>query len=150
MRFHPASARPTPFIDEDRGETTVTATPGVGDVKVPPEALRKLAGTTEDMAARIAKTFSERINDAEALCQQDLKGALGNAFRGKSYHLNHGVQDAMRALDEIAGKLSNAERRFGLADDESAQLLQQAAQNVEAGHAPGNVDVRDILTGVKP
>jgi hypothetical protein len=70
-----------------------------------------------------------------------MAGSANNALQGVSVQLNDGLKKILNALDELAGKMSNASQQYGVNDEDAAQEIRAAAA------ATGDSSVISILRG---
>jgi WXG100 family type VII secretion target len=106
----------------------VTDTPGIGSVHLSEAQLTQLAQRCEDTGASIASGMSQLMAQIDSLNAGAFQGVARDAFQGATYQLNDGLTTILRALDTLAGKMSNASTQFGVHDGDAAADITRAAQ----------------------
>jgi uncharacterized protein YukE len=99
-------------MTEERGESALTGTPGVGNVHATQAQLNQMA------------QLLDRVTD---LGGSGMSGSANSALQNVSADLNNGLSKVLNALDELSGKISNASSQFGVQDDDAASTIRNAA-----------------------
>ncbi|GAA1808020.1 hypothetical protein GCM10009682_32290 [Luedemannella flava] len=119
----------------------LTTTPGVGSVHATQQQLTAMAQKCEETGQSLASGMAQLIQRIESLSGTAMAGAANNALQGASVQLNEGLKKILNALDELAGKMSNASSQFGVHDEDAANEIKAAAA------ATGDSSVMSILRG---
>ncbi|WP_344131966.1 WXG100 family type VII secretion target [Luedemannella flava] len=119
----------------------MTTTPGVGSVHATQQQLTAMAQKCEETGQSLASGMAQLIQRIESLSGTAMAGAANNALQGASVQLNEGLKKILNALDELAGKMSNASSQFGVHDEDAANEIKAAAA------ATGDSSVMSILRG---
>lgn len=127
--------------DEERGEGTLTSTPGMGTVHATQPQLNAIAHKCEETGESIARGMAQLIARIEGISGTAFQGSANSALQGVSAQLNEGLRKILDALDELAGKMSSASTQFGVHDEDAANEIRAAA-----GEA-GSASVVSILRG---
>ena len=115
-------------------------TPGLGTVHATQDQLNAMARRCEDTGETLASGMAQLISRIEALSGSGMAGSANSALQSVSGDLDQGLTTILRALNELAGKISNAATHLGSQDADAAPEIRAAAQ------ATGNADVVNILT----
>lgn len=107
-------------MTEKRGEPTVTTTPGVGQVHATQEQLNAMAQRCVDTGDQLAKGMQNLIERVQALSGTGMSGAANVALQNVSADLNDGLRTILNALSELAGKIGDASKQYGINDEEAA------------------------------
>jgi uncharacterized protein YukE len=91
------------------------------------DTLNQVASMCENTASSLADGMSQLINRVEALGGGGMNGKAYNAFAGVSHELNQNLKIILDALDDLAGKMSNASSEYGLHDGDAARTIMNAA-----------------------
>jgi WXG100 family type VII secretion target len=126
---------------EERGEPTLTGTPGVGQVHATQEQLNAMAQRCQDTGERLATGMAQLLNRITALSGSGLAGSANNALQSVSGDLNSGLTKILNALDGLSGKISDASTQFGVQDEDAATEIRNAAEMT------GNSAVINALRG---
>ncbi|MDG4772626.1 WXG100 family type VII secretion target [Solwaraspora sp. WMMD792] len=126
---------------EERGERTLTGTPGVGQVHATQEQLNAMAQRCQDTGETLATGMAQLLDRIQSLSGGGMSGAANNALQGVSADLNSGLTTILNALDELSGKISNASSQYGVNDEDAANEIRAAAE------ATGNSTVINALRG---
>jgi WXG100 family type VII secretion target len=113
----------------------------MGKVHATQAQLTAMANKCEETASSLASGMAQLIARIEGLSGGAFAGSANSALQGVSAELNDGLTKIMNALDELAGKMSNASTQFGVNDNDAANEIRSAAA------ATGNSNVIGILTG---
>jgi WXG100 family type VII secretion target len=119
----------------------LTTTPGVGSVHATQQQLTAMANKCEETGQSLSRGMAQLIQRIESLSGTAMAGAANNALQGASVQLNEGLTKIINALDELAGKMSNASSQFGVHDEDAASEIKAAAA------ATGDGSVMSILRG---
>jgi WXG100 family type VII secretion target len=106
----------------------LTGTPGVGQVHATQAQLNKMAQACEQTGQDVASGMANLLDRITGLSGTGMRGNANNALQSVSGELNHGLTTILNALDELAGKISNASTQYGVHDDDAAQEIRSAAQ----------------------
>jgi len=99
----------------------------MGQVHATQEQLNAMAQRCEDTGQNITTGMAQLIDRVQDLGGSGLQGSANNALQGVSVQLNEGLTKIINALDELAGKMSNASKQYGVHDDDAAQEIRAAA-----------------------
>lgn len=119
----------------------MATSPGMGTVHATQDQLNTMAKKCEETASTLASGMAQLIVRIETINNGAFAGSANNALQGVSTELNDGLRKIMNALDELAGKMSNASKQFGVNDDDAANEIRSAAAST------GNGSVVSILRG---
>jgi WXG100 family type VII secretion target len=120
-------------ITEERGESTLTGTPGVGNVHATQAQLNQMATRCQDVRERLATGMAQLLDRVTDLGGSGMSGSANSALQNVSADLNQGLTRVLNALDDISGKISNASTEFGVQDEDAAQTIRQAAADTGDG-----------------
>jgi WXG100 family type VII secretion target len=104
-----------------------TVTPGVGTVDANAETVNRVASMCENTAQSLAEGMSQLMNQVDQLGGGGMNGQAYQAFAGVSGDLNRNLTTILNALDELAGKMSNASSQYGVHDGDAARTITNAA-----------------------
>jgi WXG100 family type VII secretion target len=113
----------------------------MGQVHATQEQLNAMAQRCEDTGRDISTGMGQLLDRIQSLGGTGMEGNANNALQGVSMQLNDGLTKIINALDELAGKMSNASKQYGVHDDDAAQEIRAAAA------ATGDGTVIGILRG---
>jgi WXG100 family type VII secretion target len=113
----------------------------MGSVHATQEQLTTMAHRCEETASSLATGMAQLVGRIEGLSGAAFAGTANVALQGVSAELNSGLTKIMNALDELAGKMSNASTTFGVNDEDAANEIRSAAA------ATGDTSVMQILRG---
>lgn len=113
----------------------------MGSVHATQQQLTAMANKCEETGQSLARGMAQLIQRIESLSGTGMAGSANNALQGVSVQLNEGLTKILNALDELAGKMSNASSQFGVHDEDAANEIKAAAA------ATGNGSVMSILRG---
>ena len=113
----------------------------MGQVHATQEQLTAMAQRCEDTGQSVATGMAQLVDRIQTLGGGGLAGSANNALQGVSVQLNDGLKKILNALDELAGKMSNASQQYGVNDEDAAQEIRAAAA------ATGDSGVIGILRG---
>jgi WXG100 family type VII secretion target len=113
----------------------------LGQVHATQPQLNSMAQKCEQTGQSLSSGMAKLINQIESMNNRAFAGAANSAFQDVSSQLNEGLRTILNALDELAGKMSNASKQFGVQDDDAANTIRQAASSVHSG------SVSSILRG---
>jgi len=119
----------------------LTATAGLGQVHATQAQLNSMAQKCEETGQSLARGMAQLISRIEAMNNRSFAGSANAAFQDVSAQLNDGLSKILNALNELAGKMSDASRQFGAHDEDAAHEIRQAAASVHSG------SVASILRG---
>jgi hypothetical protein len=85
--------------------------------------------------------MAQLLSRIEALSGSGMAGSANAALQEVSQNLNEGLRKVLNALDDLAGKMSNASSQYGVHDGDAAAEIRAAAQ------ATGDASITSILTG---
>jgi uncharacterized protein YukE len=100
-----------------------------------------MAQRCENTGQDLARGMAQLIEQIQALSGGAMSGSANTALQNVSGELNQGLTTILNALDELAGKISNASKQYGVHDDDAAQEIRAAAQST------GDSSVVGFLTG---
>lgn len=100
-----------------------------------------MAQQCEETGQELATGMAQLLDRIQGLSGSGMRGNANNALQSVSGELNHGLTTILNALDELAGKISNASTQYGVHDDDAAQEIRSAA------HATHNSSVIHALRG---
>jgi WXG100 family type VII secretion target len=100
-----------------------------------------MASKCEETGQSLASGMANLINRIESMNNRAFAGSANTAFQDVSSQLNDGLRKILNALDDLAGKMSNASKQFGVQDEDAANTIRQAASSVHNG------SVSSILRG---
>lgn len=103
-----------------------------------------MAQRCEDTGEEIATGMAQLLDRIQSLSGGGMSGSANTALQSVSNELNEGLRTILNALDELAGKISNASSQYGVHDDDAAAEIRAAAQ------ATGNSTVINFLRGEPP
>jgi WXG100 family type VII secretion target len=103
--------------------------------------LDRMAKECEQTGQSLAQGMADLISRIEALQGTGMKGATYNALVSVSGDLDDGLRKILQALNELAGKMSDAALKYGSHDTDAAQEI----RSIAAGS--GNSDVVSLLRG---
>lgn len=89
----------------------------------------------------IATGMAQLLDRIQSLSGAGMAGSANAALQNSSVQLNDGLTRVLNALDDLAGKMSNASAQFGVQDGDAAQEIQAAAA------ATGDATVMNVLRG---
>jgi WXG100 family type VII secretion target len=112
----------------------------MGQVHATQQQLNTMAQKCEETGSSLSSGMAQLIARIEGLSGGAFAGQANSALQGVSAELNDGLRKILNALDELAGKMSNASKQFGVNDDDAASEIRSAA-----AAAGGNVS--SILRG---
>jgi WXG100 family type VII secretion target len=92
-----------------------------------------MAQRCENTGQSLARGMAQLISRIESMNNSSFAGSANTAFQGVSADLNDGLRKILNALDELAGKMSDASTQFGVQDDDAANTIRQAAASVHNG-----------------
>ncbi|GLY01590.1 hypothetical protein Acsp01_19690 [Actinoplanes sp. NBRC 101535] len=127
--------------DIERRGDPLSGTPGMGQVHATQEQLNAMAQRCEDTGQNIATGMAQLVDRIQALGGSGLDGSANQALQNVSAQLNSGLTKIINALDELAGKMSNASTQYGVNDEDAAREIQNAAAST------GDSSVMSILRG---
>jgi WXG100 family type VII secretion target len=113
----------------------------MGNVHATPDQLDKMAGKCMATREDIAGGMAQLIQRIEQLSGGGMAGRANAALQESSGQLNQGLKTVLDALDELAGKMSNASSQYGVQDEDAANEIRQAAAST------GDTSVMNILRG---
>ncbi|WP_045748123.1 MULTISPECIES: WXG100 family type VII secretion target [Actinoplanes] len=113
----------------------------MGQVHATQEQLNAMAQRCEDTGQNIATGMAQLVDRIQALGGSGLDGSANQALQNVSAQLNSGLTKIINALDELAGKMSNASTQYGVNDEDAAREIQNAAAST------GDSSVMSILRG---
>jgi WXG100 family type VII secretion target len=113
----------------------------MGTVHATQDQLNAMAQKCENTGQSIASGMAQLIQRVEALSGGAMAGRANSALQDVSVQLNDGLTRIINALDELAGKMSNASRQFGVHDEDAATDIRNAAAST------GDSGVMNILRG---
>jgi WXG100 family type VII secretion target len=113
----------------------------MGQVHATQGQLNAMAQKCEDTGESLARGMAQLIQRIESMNNRAFAGSANNAFQGVSAQLNDGLRQILNALDELAGKMSDASKQYGVGDEDAANEIRQAAASVGGG------SVASILRG---
>jgi WXG100 family type VII secretion target len=113
----------------------------MGQVHATQDQLNAMAQRCEDTGQGLAQGMAQLIDRIQALGGGGMAGSANNALQGVSVQLNDGLTKIINALDELAGKMSNASKQYGVNDEDAAQEIRAAAAST------GDSGVIGILRG---
>jgi WXG100 family type VII secretion target len=113
----------------------------LGQVHATQAQLNSMAQKCEETGQSLARGMAQLISRIESMNNTSFAGSANAAFQGASAQLNDGLTKILNALDELAGKMSDASKQFGVQDEDAAHTIQQAASSVHNG------SVASILRG---
>ncbi|UWP80474.1 WXG100 family type VII secretion target [Dactylosporangium fulvum] len=105
----------------------MTDTPGVGTVHATQDQLNTMANKCMETRESIATGMAQLLDRINGLSGAGMSGAANNALQGSSAQLNQGLTKMLNALDDLAGKISNASSTFGVNDEDAANDIRAAA-----------------------
>jgi hypothetical protein len=126
---------------EERGEITLTDSPGMGQVHATQQQLNAMAQKCEETGQSVARGMAQLIDRIQGLGGAGMAGSANAALQQVSVQLNEGLRTVLNALDELAGKMSSASSQYGVNDEDAAQEIRSAAA------ATGDSSVMSILRG---
>lgn len=89
----------------------------------------------------IATGMAQLLDRIQGLSGSGMAGTANGALQNVSVQLNDGLTKILNALDDLAGKISNASKTFGVQDEDAAHEIQAAAA------ATGDQTVIGVLRG---
>jgi uncharacterized protein YukE len=107
------------------------------------QQLNAMAQKCEETGQSIASGMAQLLDRIQSLSGAGMAGSANAALQDVSIQLNEGLKKILNALDELAGKMSNASSQFGVHDQDAAQEIRAAAA------ATGDSSVISILSGGK-
>jgi WXG100 family type VII secretion target len=113
----------------------------MGQVHATQDQLSAMAQRCQDTGQGISTGMAQLLDRIQSLGGGGMAGAANNALQGVSVQLNDGLTKIVNALDELAGKMSNASKQYGVHDEDAAQEIKSAAA------ATGDGSVMSILRG---
>lgn len=113
----------------------------MGQVHATQSQLNSMAQKCEETGQSLARGMAQLIQRIESMNNRAFAGEANNAFQGVSSQLNDGLTQILNALDELAGKMSDASKQYGVHDGDAASEIRQAAASVGGG------SVASILRG---
>jgi WXG100 family type VII secretion target len=105
------------------------------------EQLNAMAKRCEETGESLATGMAQLLDRIQGLSGAGMQGTANNALQGVSAELNQGLTKILNALNELAGKISNASSQYGVNDEDAAREIQAAAQGT------GNTSVISALRG---
>jgi WXG100 family type VII secretion target len=118
---------------EERGESTLTGTPSVGNVHATQDQLNAMAQRCQDVRERLATGMAQVLDRVTDLGGSGMSGSANSALQSVSADLNAGLTRVLNALDDISGKISNASTQFGVQDEDAASTIRNAAAETGDG-----------------
>src|SRR5207253_1995899 len=106
-----------------RGEITLTDTPGMGTVHATQQQLNSMAQKCTETRDSIASGMAQLLDRIQGLSGGGMAGLANSALQGVSVQLNDGLSKVLNALDDLAGKMSDASTRYGVHDEDAAQEI---------------------------
>jgi len=85
--------------------------------------------------------MAQLLDRIQGLSGGGMAGLANSALQGVSVQLNDGLSKVLNALDDLAGKMSDASTRYGVHDEDAAQEIRSAAA------ATGDSTVINVLRG---
>jgi WXG100 family type VII secretion target len=113
----------------------------MGQVHATQSQLNAMAQKCEDTGASLSRGMAQLIQRIESMNNRAFAGQANDAFQGVSAQLNDGLRQILNALDDLAGKMSDASKQYGVNDSDAANEIRQAAASV------GDGSVASILRG---
>jgi uncharacterized protein YukE len=107
----------------------------MGSVHASQHQLTAMANKCEETGESIARGMAQVIDRIQGLSGSGMAGSAMGALQGVSAQLNEGLTKVLNALDELAGKMSDASSRFGVRDHDAAEEIKRAAAGVGDGSA---------------
>src|SRR5690242_3644107 len=113
----------------------------MGQVHATQDQLNAMAQRCENTGQNIATGMAQLLDRIQSLGGGGMAGAANNALQDVSVQLNEGLKKILNALDELAGKMSNASTQYGVNDEDAASEIRAAAAST------GDSSVISILRG---
>ena len=113
----------------------------MGQVHATQDQLNAMAQRCEDTGQSITTGMAQLLDRIQSLGGGAFAGRANNALQDVSVQLNDGLTKIINALDELAGKMSNASQQYGVHDEDAANEIRTAAA------ATGDSNVISILRG---
>ena len=113
----------------------------MGQVHATQDQLNAMASRCEETRESIARGMAQLVDRIQGLSGAGMAGTANAALQDVSAQLNDGLTRVLNALDELAGKMSNASTQYGVHDQDAAQEIRAAAA------ATGDGSVASILRG---
>jgi WXG100 family type VII secretion target len=113
----------------------------MGQVHATQAQLNTMAQKCEETGQSVASGMAKLISRIESMNNGAFAGSANTALQGVSAQLNDGLRGILNALDELAGKMSDASKQYGVHDEDAANSIRQAAASV------GDGNVAAILRG---
>jgi ABC-type transporter Mla subunit MlaD len=113
----------------------------MGTVHATQQQLNAMASKCEETGESVARGMAQLIETIQNLSGGGMAGRANSALQDVSVQLNDGLTRILRALDELAGKMSDASSKYGVHDEDAAQEIRQAAAST------GDTSVMSILRG---
>jgi uncharacterized protein YukE len=113
----------------------------MGQVHATQDQLNAMAHKCEETGESVARGMAQLIDRIQTLGGAGMAGSANSALQDVSSQLNEGLKKVLNALDELAGKMSNASQQYGVNDQDAAQEIRSAAA------ATGDSSVMSILRG---
>ncbi|MEV6346000.1 WXG100 family type VII secretion target [Actinoplanes sp. NPDC051851] len=114
----------------------------MGRVHATQEQLNAMAQRCEDTGQNVARGMAQLLDRIQSLGGGGFQGSANTALQGVSVQLDDGLTKIVNALDELAGKMSNASTQYGVHDEDAAREIHAAAASA------GDGSVLSILRGV--
>lgn len=118
---------------EERGESTLTDTPSVGNVHATQAQLNQMATRCQDVRERLATGMAQLLDRVNGLSGSGMSGSANSALQRAGDDLNQGLTKILNALDELSGKISDASTQFGVQDQDAADTINKAAASTGDG-----------------
>jgi len=99
----------------------------MGQVHATQEQLNAMAQRCEDTGQNVATGMARLLDRIQSLGGGGMAGLANNALQDVSVQLNDGLTKIINALDELAGKMSNASKQYGVHDEDAAKEIRAAA-----------------------
>jgi uncharacterized protein YukE len=113
----------------------------MGTVHATQQQLNSMANKCMETRESIATGMAQLLDRIQGLSGGGMAGMANSALQGSSVQLNDGLTKVLNALDELAGKMSDASTQYGVHDEDAAHEIQSAAA------ATGNSTVIGVLRG---
>lgn len=99
----------------------------MGQVHATQEQLNAMAQRCENTGQDISTGMARLLDRIQSLGGGGMAGLANNALQDVSVQLNDGLTKIINALDELAGKMSNASKQYGVHDEDAAKEIRAAA-----------------------
>jgi len=93
-----------------------------------------MAQKAEETGQSLARGMAQLISRIEAMNNASFAGSANAAFQGVSAQLNDGLSKILQALNELAGKMTDASQKFGSSDEDAANEIRQAGASIGDGN----------------